>query len=321
MALPTNRTACMSDLRDYFKISNLFGELTTPQREIARRNLGIVGNLGVDGELPVMDEISHMSLWDIIQRKELIPGASYIIKDFRTIYKSNVKNGDSYISWGTTSSTNPSPVQPLIVTAISEDRLDSRAFLKGKEWVIEYNITPETLEDGVKTLGKITYLRDERGNSAYYDFKSIKFRRTRSDMRDSTINMDTQYKDFYTFSIIQNGEVLDRSEMEECESNTIKERSWNNVFLGETKNNIFEAEFQNNTFISGCINNHLMWGTKNNFFHEQVAYTTGTVANKVFLGSNTVFSFAVTKQLQQVYDKTLITFLDPSTYAQQIVFI
>ena len=48
------------------------------------------------------------------------------------------------------------------------------------KWIVEYDYEYETLTDGIKTKGKITYLKDSNNNIAYYDFKNIKSRRTRS---------------------------------------------------------------------------------------------------------------------------------------------
>ena len=66
-------------------------------------------------------------------------------------------------SWGDL--INPSPTYQLLVTGINEDQLDSRAYIIGKDWEVEYDIEQDTLHDGVKTKGKITWLKDSNGNS------------------------------------------------------------------------------------------------------------------------------------------------------------
>lgn len=68
------------------------------------------------------------------------------------------------------------------------------------KWIIEYDVTCETLADGVKTKGKITYLKDNNNNSAYYNFKHIKFRRYRSELKKLNFEIETPYVDLYTFS-------------------------------------------------------------------------------------------------------------------------
>lgn len=319
MALPKNRNACMSDLRAYFKKSELLGGLTDVEINQIKVNLKINEYLGEGGE-PTPVDTTHENLIALINTNKLVTGARYRISNFRTIYESNVLVNDKFQTWGLT--INPSPVRPLIVTGISNNRLDNRAYFEDEyDWIVEYDVRVETLSDGVPTKGKITYLKDKNGNSAFYNFKDVKFRRDINELRNTTNFINQSYLDFYTFSRIENGVILDNSETEVCEYNTIKDNSWNNVFLGTTKNNIFEAEFRNNTFINGCNDCHFLWSSKNNFFVEQVGHTTGTLSHKEFLAGDNTFSFAITKQIHIVYDRTIVTFLDPTTYSHQIVFI
>lgn len=319
MALPKNRNACMSDLRAYFKKSDLLGGLTEPEKIELRKNIGVIDFDG-EGSTPTPISITYSALNTLVKGKKLITGARYLITNYQTIYESNVKENGKYITWG--KDINPSPTYSLLVTGISNDKLDVRAYIIEKpDWVIEYDITENTLDDGVKNKGTITYLKDSNGNSAHYDFKSVKFRRTRNELTNSAISINSPYIDLYTFSTINNNIAVDNSDSEDCMYNTIKENSWNNIFLGDTYHNIFEASFQNNTFLRGCVNNHFTWDTKNNFFNELVAYTSGSIAEKNFLLGDTTFSYAITKQIHKVYDKTILTFLDPITYSHQIVFI
>jgi hypothetical protein len=47
--------------------------------------------------------------------------------------------------------------------------------LEHPEWTVEYNVNSEVLPDTTKTKGKITYLKDDNNNSAYYDFKNVRY--------------------------------------------------------------------------------------------------------------------------------------------------
>mgnify|MGYP003463876872 FL=1 len=48
----------------------------------------------------------------------------------------------------------------------------SEDFLNSLLWEVRYDPTQEII-NSVRTKGRITYLKDEHGNSAYYDFKNI----------------------------------------------------------------------------------------------------------------------------------------------------
>lgn len=315
--LPKNRYACISDLKDYFKKTDLLSGLTEFEKKELRRNIGVVDYIGEDGQ-PAPIELTYLTLLETINRNSLIVGAKYIITDFQTIYSSNV--GTIRETWGST--INPSPVYRLLVSALDVNKLDSRAYIVGKDWQVEYDVTQETLEDGVKTKGKITWLKDNNGNSAYYDFKNVKFRRTREELRNTTIEIASPYLDLFTFSTIRENDVVeDSSETVLCEYNVLKENCWNNVFIGDTYNNIFEAEFKHNTFIRGCYNSHFLWNTYNNLFHEPVAYTEGSISNKVSPIGNTDFSTSISKTIHKVNDATILSFLDPITYSYQVIIL
>lgn len=320
MALPKNRYACMSDLKAYFKKSDLLSGLTEFEKKELRKNIGVIDYTGEAGQITPIN-ITYAALWEQVQRNQIIVGGRYIITDFQTIYSSNNIIGSAKQTWGLT--INPSPIYRLLVTGIDVNKLDSRAYIIGKDWTIEYDITQKTLEDGVKDKGRITYLKDNGGNSAFYDFKSVKFRRTRTELRNTTIPITDDYVDLYTFSALSSGNIVSDS----SEGNTLVENNelglkcWNNVFIGNTFNNIFEEECTTNTFIRGCHDSHFLWNTFNNLFHEPVAYTTGSIYNKTMSIGNTIFSTAITKTIHKVNDATIVSFLDPITYAYQVIIL
>ena len=310
-----SRYACLSDLNNYFKKAELLGGLTEPEKIQLRINIGVTNYTGEGSQSsPLL--VTYNEFRTLMLNNSLLTGARYQITDFQTIYSSNIENGGLLISWGLVS--NPSTVYNLIVTALNNNTIDPRVVIVGKSWIVEYNPEQETLPDGVKTKGKITYLRDNNGNSAFYDFKNIKFRRYNSVLG---ISGGSSYYDLYTFSDIQNNVVIDNSGIVTTKFNELKKDCWNNVFLGDTYNNIFEANCKNNTFIRGCHNNHIEWSSVNNTFQESIRYTTGSIYNKVFPIGETVLSTTISKTIHKVNEVTIVSFLDPITYAYQVIEI
>lgn len=321
MALPKNRYACMSDLKGYFRKLDLLSGLTEFEKLELRQNIGVMDYIG-EGGRTVPIPITYSALLEIVERNEVLVGARYIITNYQTIYDSNVIVGGKKVSWGHNLSSNISPIYQLIVVGINTNKLDSKAYIIGKNWEINYDISREVLEDGTPTKGKITWMKDDNGNSAFYDFKNIKFRRTREQLRNTTVAITSPHLDLYTFSLLKNNNVVeDNSENELCEYNVFKENCWDNVFIGNTQNNIFEAEFKRNTFIKGCYDSHFLWNTYNNLFHERVAYTTGSIYNHTSPIGNTNFSTTITKTIHKVNDATILSYLDPITYSHQVVIL
>lgn len=305
-----NRYACLADLSNYFKKSELFAGLTAAEQKLARHNLGIIDYTGEGGQTEPQ-EITYNSLLSLVTNNNLVTGARYIITDFQTIYSSNTLDANGKrITWGL--STVPSQSYRLIVTALTNGILDDDAVIEGKNWEVKYDITPETLEDGIPTKGRITYLCDENNNSAYYDFKNIKFRRQ---------NILGVTGNFYTFSDIVNGEIVDSSELHNTRDNVILKGSINNVFIGDTYNNIIQTNCTGNTFIKGCHDTLLGWDSVDNVFNEPVRYTSGSIYNKTFLAGDTTLSTTITKTIQKVNDATIVSFLDPITYSYQVIIV
>ena len=300
-----NRLACLSDLNNYFKKSDLLSGLTTLEKEQVRFNLEITDYIGEGGQT-VPTEITYAALLSLINKSQLVTGARYIITDFRTIYSSNITNSSGFkISWGL--ATNPSNVLRLIVTALTTNQLDPRIVIQDKVWKVEYDVTQKTLEDGVTTMGQITYLEDEKGNSAYYDFKNKKFRRSDGD--------------YYTFSDITNNIITDSTTLYNTKFNKLKQGCDNNVFLGDTYYNIIEEDCTGNTFMKGCHDTILGWSSVNNVFNENVCYMNGSLYNKTFATGNTSLSTSISKTIHKVNEATIISFLDPITYSYQIIII
>jgi hypothetical protein len=95
----------------------------------------------------------------------------------------------------------------------------------------------------------------------------------------------------------------------------IGEGCTNNVFIGDTYYNIIEPECQNNIFAKGAHDCIIKWNTVNNRFNEPVAYLTGSLYFKNFETGNTVLSTSISKTVHKVNEATIVSFLDPITYA------
>lgn len=316
--------ACKSDLNKYFKKSELLGGLTGLEKAQLRLNIGIIdGN--TPGDITSVMEIMYSAFYDLILTNQLIPGKRYLIKDFQTIYSSNVyDNNGKRITWGINNSVNPSPIQQIVVSAVTSSRIDPRIIINDnntKDWHIEYDPTKETLDDGVTTKGKITYLKDSNNNSAFYDFKNIKFRRTSLELSNTNFPISTSFIDLFTFSDTEKGVVEDSSYYHNTKNNTLKEGCYNNILLGDTYNNVFEEDCKNNMFIRGCHDSTIKWNSVNNTFNENVCFVEGSIYNKFIKIGNTDFSTTINKTINKVNDATLLAFLDPITYAQQIIII
>ena len=103
---------------------------------------------------------------------------------------------------------------------------------------MEFEFKSELIGD-ISTKGKITYLRDSNNNSAYYDFKSIKFRRSREELSKLGIDTNSQYLDLYTFNT---SNLEEASESVNVKNNQFDKDCFDNVFIGNNvMNNIFKA--------------------------------------------------------------------------------
>lgn len=313
-----DRYACIGDLSNYFKKKDLLGGLTALEQAQVRQNLGIIDYTGEGGQdAPI--SMNYAQFWEKYNNKQLITGASYLITDFQTIYSSNaINNGGQKITWGL--DINPSQVWQLYVRALSKGEIDRRVTISGKAWEVEYDPTKETLPDGTTTKGKITFLADDNGNIAFYDFKNIRYNWTRTQLAEAGINVPSDLA-LYTFSNIEGGQVVDSSEFSNTKFNVLGKDCENNIFIGDTYYNILEPECQNNIFAKGAHDCIIKWNTVNNRFNEPVCYLTGSIYHKEFETGDTVLSTAISKTIHKVNEATIVSFLDPITYTYQVVIV
>lgn len=317
-----NRHVCLKDLEGYLKKNEYLGGYTPVEQRQVRKNIGAIGqadlvNYITEGKYV---ELTYDELQYLIQDKKLGIGQVYAITDFQTIYQSNVKTSTgTYQTWG--DKINPSKIFKIIILALTPDTLCTRVVIQSQDypesykWVVEYDYQQETLTDGVKTKGKITYLRDSNNNVAYYDFKNIKSRRTKTQLAQLGIVIDKNYLDLYTF----NTQDLDEaSEAFNVYNNYFESGAKDNVFIGnECYNNVFEGGFRNNTFASSCHNNQFQFDTFGNNFKEPVMYLSGSFNNLSFIDTNYT-STDIDKQISKVDEGYVLSYLDPDTLTLQV---
>lgn len=166
--------------------------------------------------------LTYAELRTLIEHSLLIPGMKYRITDFTT-YKTTyhiTKIGAEDIP--TLSDRHPFDI---IVTADSKNSLEAKASAALNEndnyfshfgcnlekWELEYEIEPDEniLDDDNNYKGTITYMKDEHGNEATYDFKNIMFDVSNvdnlPDYLDTKQYGSNKRRPIYTFSrLIQN---------------------------------------------------------------------------------------------------------------------
>ena len=227
------------DLIPYLKRTDYLEGFTATEQSYIRRNIGAIGEDRLADQISeALNSLSSLSYDELLAaktNKTLVPGYTYVIDNFQTMYQSNVKNeNNKYITFG--KNVNPSKVYKIIVKAITEDQLMSNVSIISEDtnslfWIAQYDITPEVLDDGQRTNGKIIYLQDENKNEANYDFKNI------------MTSFDNKL--WHTFSDI-NGD--DNSS--NCYNNDVCFTS-NLVLVGNCNNNKIKG---NNIFINHQVN-------------------------------------------------------------------
>lgn len=299
------RHVCFKDLDNYFRKDLYFSDLTESEKELIRDNLDISSNEELINRL-VIDTYDNIS--SLIATGSLILNNIYIINDFKSIYEINGEIlGDSYI---------PSKEYQVVLRPSSYRSFDSRVFLIDKNsqealpWIVEYSIESSQLSDGTYTKGKITYLKDQNNNSAYYDFKNIRFKRTVAELNKGS-NTYTQDQYLYTFDF----GGIDFSDNINCKNNRLDIGAFNNVFLGTAQNNILASDTHNNTFFKSCENNQFYYGTRNNYILNDIRMCKGVVHDKEL---SEIISMQCPKEFNVLNDSQILIYLDSDTQTFQI---
>ena len=231
MIEPDYRHVLFKDLKPYLKRTDYLNGFTSTEQAYIRRNIGAASADDIKALTGRSIPVTYEALQDLISNNELVVGAIYLITDYQTIYQSNTKNiNNKFVTFGTT--INPSKVYQIAAIAITANQLLSTVSIISDDpssiyWSVQYDPTQETLDDGVKTKGKITYLSDNNFNQACYDFKNV------------LIDYNNQL--YHTFSD-QNG-------------NDNSDNCFNNNFC-----------FTNNSILVGNCSNNCIYGDNVKFF-------------------------------------------------------
>lgn len=260
-----NRHVCFKDLEAYVRKDSYFAGLSKTEQEEIIKNLGIISKKDVQDIVKTYLEsaipVTYEQINELIQHRELAPGHIYIITDFQTIYKSNTG-----ATWGT--GNHESKIFSIIVQALTENTLNSDVKVLSEDfpnsllWEVRYDPTQEII-NAVETKGRITYLKDEHGNSAYYDFKNMQYRVPKKDLLKVGIVTSQEYRDYYTFnSTAENVEISEGS----TQNIFIKSASGVKIGLG-CKNNLFNSQIRNTTILNGVSDSFV----KHSIFQEDVS--------------------------------------------------
>lgn len=187
---------------------------------------------------------------------------------------------------------------------------------------IENNINKYSWADEENGKGVIYYLKDEWDNECHYDFKNIKFKRTKEwvdqypelrDYNSGDLKFNETEKYFYTFNYNQSDDSLNQSGSYRCKqnrigkyltsskrinlnntiflgngnaNNTIRDNNYNNVFGVNTYNNLIGDNFQNNVIYGRFSYNEIEIGFKNNVTKNLFNYNwvSHTAEKNVFAG-------------------------------------
>lgn len=313
------RHVCFKDLENYFKIDDYFSNLTDSEIKLIQKNLNVPSTDDIKQQQTGIVEGSYLQIKELVDSNNLNVSCRYIVNDFQTIYISNTGE-----VWG--QDKNPSRIYSVLLTPISSNTFSNRVSLLENDillkWEVLYDFTQEELKPGIFNKGKITYLKDQNNNSAYYDFKNVLFNVTLKSseiqglLQDVSINM-------YTFSKINQLRCEDNSESSSVINNQFEQDCYENVFLGDTNNNHFYGGFKKNLFAKGCQYCKFEWNTTNNKFIEKISYSQGSIQNAYVTGTSydTYISkeFRMVNSLQGTEPIFIVTFIDGDTLATQIV--
>lgn len=305
------RHVCFKDLENYFKKDAYFSDLSDDEKALIRKNLGISEQEGQEGTGSQVIVGTHNYIKNLLDLSQLQIGSIYVINNFRSIYSM----GNEVLGLDKV----PSNEYYILLRPIGSNQFDQRVSLMtksasakstGTQWQVEYSIYPRQLIDGSYDLGQITYLKDQNNNSAYYDFKNIRFKRTIEELNKG---FNTYEQDQYLYTFDQGGS--DNSETINCKNNQLQKGAYNNVFLGTTQNNTLAADVHNNTFFKSCENNTFDYGMRNNYILNDIRQCRGAVHDKEL---SEIISMQCPKEFNILEDSQVLVYLDSQTQTYQI---
>lgn len=305
------RHVCLKDLEHYFKKDDYFGDLSEDEIKLIQKNLGIVtDNPDQDEYNPTVLVADYKTILNIVLAGTLKVGYVYLMNDFRSIYKDkkgNILGYDEFI---------PSQEFFMMLTPTSSNTFDKRVVLKPKsgsanslQWIVEYDITPTLLNENTTDKGHITYLKDENNNTAYYDFKNIKFLKDLSELNKGA---GSYVEDTYLYTFDNGGK--DASTLSNCKNNHLGNGAIRNVFLGGANNVYLDADAHDNIFFKNVENCHLGYGFSNNYVLDYMRNCNGSVHDVTL---NEIISMNCPKKFDILGDNQIIVYLDSETRTYQ----
>jgi hypothetical protein len=106
---------------------------------------------------------THRTIVLMMEAGKLMPGALYLINDYRTSYTQPITNDDKHAL-----------PERLVVIATSIQSLSDKAYsIDFPNDEIEYDISRERTYSQMYCTGTITYRKTQNGNTAYYDHRTI----------------------------------------------------------------------------------------------------------------------------------------------------
>lgn len=216
-------TPSISDIPD--GTSKVFFNTVTEKMEHYGRNGNDIYKIG-GGDLIV--DTTYANLVTLIGNSELIPGLKYRITDFQTVHYM-MNNGTILTDVNPSGDINVGDLEPLIVTAISVDKLDKFAISEAypqdlihydwndQNWLKDNSFSNITITNNVNTAEivpgwkGVIYFRHDRqwDNYKHNDFRNVKYRRykpTAPDWDNATpyVAGEWVFKDEAFFLCIQN---------------------------------------------------------------------------------------------------------------------
>lgn len=304
------RHVCYKDLKNYIERDKYFSDFTKEEIELIQKNLGIVNNQDQSYN-PTVIIGTYDEIYNQASISNLKIGYKYVIKDFRSIYSDedgNICGTDNFM---------PSKEYTILLTPSSTSTFDKRVQIVNGDlstanpidWIVEYDIRKKIFSDGTTNKGTITYLKDTNNNSAYYDFKNIKFKKHLEDLNKgaTTYNEDT-----YLYTFDNGGNDASNSI---CKNNHLEYGAYRNVFLGNTQNVTLSADCHDNIFFKNCENCNFDYGTYNNYFKDNVIRCSGSVHEKEL---DSITSNNYPKRFDILEDREVMVYLDPHTQTYQL---
>lgn len=304
------RHVCYKDLKNYIERDKYFSDFTKEEIELIQKNLGIVNNQDQSYN-PTVIIGTYDEIYNQASISDLKIGYKYVIKDFRSIYSDedgNICGTDNFM---------PSKEYTMFLTPSSTSTFDKRVQIVNGDlsianpinWIVEYDIRKKIFSNGTTNKGTITYLKDTNNNSAYYDFKNIKFKKRLEDLNKgaTTYNEDT-----YLYTFDNGGNDASNSI---CKNNHLEYGAYRNVFLGNTQNVTLSADCHDNIFFKNCENCNFDYGTYNNYFKDNVIRCSGSVHEKEL---DSITSNNYPKRFDILEDREVMVYLDPHTQTYQL---